>query len=224
MIKLCTTFNLYILCHNSSNQQGGNMKFPHEAVNANDPIFIPAADPAKVAAELIIKTIGEDIDREGLLRTPQRFSKAIKEICSGYQSTAKDVVGEGVFSAEGKGLVSVKEVEYFSLCEHHMLPFWGRASVAYYPQDLIVGLSKIPRIVDVFSRRLQVQERLTREIAESLHELINARAVAVKLSGSHMCMMMRGVRKTGSDTTTEFAIGLDNLTEEERRRIWKAVE
>jgi GTP cyclohydrolase I len=200
------------------------MKFPREALDISDPIFRPAVDHAQVAAELLLSSIGEDLSREGLRRTPQRYAKAMQEICSGYRLTPRDVVGEGVFSAEGRGLVSVREIEYFSLCEHHMLPFWGRASVAYYPQDLIIGLSKIPRLVELFSRRLQVQERLTREIAEGLQELIGARAVAVRVRGEHMCMMMRGVRKTGSETATEFAVGLENLSEEERSRLWKSIE
>ena len=181
-------------------------------------------DEAKLAGELILKSVGENLDREGLLRTPQRFSKAMKEICSGYNLTVADVVGEGVFAAEGQGLVSVRDVDFFSLCEHHMLPFWGKASIAYYPNDKIVGLSKIPRIVDVFSKRLQVQERLTKEIAEGLYKLIQAKAVVVRVSGAHMCMMMRGVKKTGSETVTEFCLGLENLSENERTRLFKSID
>jgi GTP cyclohydrolase IA len=181
-------------------------------------------DHASVAGELILKAVGEDSGREGLQRTPQRFANAMREICSGYQITVADVVGEGVFAAEGKGLVSVSDVEYFSLCEHHMLPFWGTASVAYYPDKSIVGLSKIPRIVEVFSRRLQVQERLTKEIATGLFSCIQPRAVAVKLKGCHMCMMMRGVKKTGSETITEFSIGLENLAAGEVERLWKTLD
>ena len=182
------------------------------------------ADPVRLAGELILKSVGEDIEREGLLRTPERFSKAIKEICSGYEITPKEAVGEGIFPGEGQGLVSVKDVEFYSMCEHHMLPFWGRVNVAYFPRKKIIGLSKIPRLVDVFARRLQVQERLTAQIATSLHELIDSRAVMVKVTGCHMCMMMRGVKKTGSETITEFSVGLDHLSEDEKNRLWKSID
>src|SRR4051812_36822916 len=120
-----------------------------------------AADDVKClassAAELILTSVGEDLDREGLERTPARFAKALREITSGYAITLKDAVGEGAFAAEGKGLVSVKNVEFYSMCEHHMLPFFGKVSVAYYPGEKILGLSKIPRIIEMFSRRFQVQ-------------------------------------------------------------------
>jgi GTP cyclohydrolase IA len=200
------------------------MKFD-SGIDLNNSVFtnLPA-DSARLAGELILRSVGEDINREGLLRTPHRFAKAIKEICSGYTMTAADAVGEGVFEGEGNGLVSVRDIDFFSLCEHHMLPFWGKVQVAYYPSKKILGLSKIPRLVDVFSKRLQVQERLTREIAEALTEVIAPRAVIVRITGEHMCMMMRGVKKTGSATTTEFSLGLDNLYPEEKARLWKAVE
>ncbi|MFZ4715293.1 MAG: GTP cyclohydrolase I FolE [Bacteriovoracaceae bacterium] len=189
----------------------------------NDSLGAPI-DAAKLAGELILRSVGEDLKREGLLRTPQRFSKAIKEVCSGYMLTPADAVGEGIFPGEGKGLVSIRDIEFFSLCEHHMLPFWGTVSVAYFPNDKIVGLSKIPRLVDVFAKRLQVQERLTQQVADSLFQLINARAVLVKVTGSHMCMMMRGVKKNNSETVTEFSIGLDNLTNDEKARFWKSID
>lgn len=181
-------------------------------------------DMAVQAAELILSVAGEDLTREGLTRTPERFAKALKELTSGMQLSPAEAAGEGVFEAEGQGLVSVRDVEYFSLCEHHMLPFWGTANVAYYPKAKIVGLSKIPRIVDVFARRLQVQERLTRQIAEGLFDLIDARAVAVRVKGCHMCMMMRGVKKSGSETVTEFSLGLESLSADERIRLWKSID
>jgi GTP cyclohydrolase I len=189
--------------------------------------FIPAGkmpevslDMTETAAELILRSAGEDLTREGLLRTPQRFSKAMRELCSGYGLSLADAVGEGVFDAEGKGLVSVKCVEFYSLCEHHMLPFFGSASVAYYPGTKILGLSKVPRIVDLFSRRFQVQERLTREIAEAIQESISPRAVVVRMTGTHLCMVMRGVKKQDSETTTEFVLGLENLSELEKSRLF----
>lgn len=188
--------------------------------------FVPAKDASsalQAAAELILKSVGEKLGREGIERTPQRFAKAMQEICSGYQLTASDAVGEGIFPGEG-GLVSVRDIEFFSLCEHHMLPFWGRINVAYLPAEKILGLSKIPRLVEVFAKRLQVQERLTREIAEGIVETVAPKAVVVRATGSHLCMMMRGVRKTGSETITEFSIGLDTLPPEQAARLWKSVE
>lgn len=203
------------------------MKFPHEALDLNDKsLFLPHHDPIEslyTAAELILKAVGEDTEREGLKRTPQRFAKAYSEICSGYSLTAQDAVGEGVFKGEGD-LVSVRDIDFFSLCEHHMLPFWGQVSVAYIPEEKILGLSKIPRLVEVFAKRLQVQERLTQEIANGIFEVIKPKAVAVRVKGSHMCMMMRGVKKTGSQTFTEYSIGLENLSPDKAQRIWKSIE
>ncbi len=200
----------------------GTPKFP------NRPGTPLAAEEVKClassAAELILTSVGEDLKREGLERTPARFAKALKEICSGYAITLQEAVGEGAFAAEGKGLVSVKNVEFYSMCEHHMLPFFGKVSVAYYPAEKILGLSKIPRIIEMFARRFQVQERLTRQIGEAIGEAIAPRAVVVRMSGSHMCMMMRGVEKQGSDTTTEFSIGVESLTETEKVRLFSSLE
>jgi GTP cyclohydrolase I len=201
------------------------LKNSDRGLDLNQAIFNPTQmDYAKMAGELILKSVGENPQREGLLNTPQRFSKAIHEVCSGYLMTPADAVGEGIFPGEGTGLISIKDIDFFSLCEHHMLPFWGRASVAYYPSDKIIGLSKIPRLVDVFAKRLQVQERLTDQICSGLMELIGARAVLVKVSGSHMCMMMRGVKKNGSETITESSRGLENLTPDEKLRLWKSID
>lgn len=175
------------------------------------------------AAELILESIGEDLNREGLIRTPERFAKAIQELCSGYQITKEEAIGAGVFAAEGSGLVSVKNIEFHSLCEHHLLPFFGNVSVAYYPDKKILGLSKIPRVVEMFARRLQVQERLTREIAETIQSAIGARAVVVRVSGEHLCMKMRGVEKQSSETTTEVTLGLENLTEDQKQRLFASL-
>ena len=190
---------------------------------------IPAAGAqslsmTEMAGTLILRDAGEDLGREGILRTPARFAKAMDHLTSGYTQTVEEVVGEGVFEAEGPGLVSVRNVEFYSLCEHHMLPFWGTASVAYYPKKKIVGLSKIPRIVDLFSRRFQVQERLTREVAHALVSVVDPRAVAVRVKACHLCMMMRGVEKQNSDTVTEFSVGLESLTEHETQRLWSSLE
>lgn len=182
------------------------------------------SDEVTMAGELILKAVGEDLTREGLQKTPERFAKAIKEICSGYEITPEIAVGQGIFPSEGQGLVSVKDIEFYSMCEHHMLPFWGHVNVAYFPRNKIIGLSKIPRLVEVYARRLQVQERLTNQVADALYRLIDARAVFVKVSGCHMCMMMRGVKKSGSETITEYSLGLENLSSDEKNRLWNSID
>lgn len=179
--------------------------------------------PLENAAGLLLRGSGDDPEREGLQRTPARFAKAFDYLCSGYHQTAAGVVGEGVFSAEGRGLVTVRDVEFYSLCEHHVLPFWGSVTVAYYPGERILGLSKIPRLVDVFARRLQVQERITEQVADALVELVAPRAVAVRVAARHLCMMMRGVEKQGSETVTETFRGLESLSELEKTRLLAAL-
>lgn len=176
--------------------------------------------PAELAAELILKSVGEDLGRNGLRRTPERFAKAMREVCVGYTMSLAEVVGKGVFPTEDQGLVSVKNVEFYSMCEHHMLPFYGKVSVAYYPDQSILGLSKVPRIVEMFARRFQVQERLTLQILQALQETLAPRAVVVKVTGSHLCMMMRGVEKLASETTTESASGLESLSDTEKSRLF----
>ncbi|MEI8025926.1 MAG: GTP cyclohydrolase I FolE [Pseudomonadota bacterium] len=175
-------------------------------------------------AESIFLEIGEDPKREGLLKTPERFYKAIQHLTSGYGKTASEVIGEGIFNSESSGLVCVKDIEFYSLCEHHMLPFWGKASIAYYPNQKILGLSKLARIVDLFSKRLQVQERFTKEVAETVYSLVDARAAAVVVEAQHMCMMMRGVQKQSSMTRTEFSLGVESISALELERIWKQFE
>lgn len=180
---------------------------------------------ATYAGQLIIASAPkEDPNRVGLKKTPERFSKAFKHLLSGYTQTTEQVVGTGVFPAESRGVVSVNDVEFYSLCEHHMLPFWGKASVAYYPSDKIVGLSKIPRIVDMFARRLQVQEHLTQQVADAMNQLLKPRAIAVRVTGQHLCMMMRGVEKQNSFTVSETSIGIDRLTNLEQQRLFAALE
>ncbi len=178
-----------------------------------------------IAGQLIIGSAqSENPKRDGLLRTPERFGKAMGFLLSGYESSPADVVGEGIFKAESSGVVSVNKIEFYSLCEHHMLPFWGEVSVAYYPTSKIIGLSKIPRLVDLFSRRLQVQEHLTHQVAQALHSLLQPRAVVVRISGKHLCMMMRGVEKQMSSTVSESHIGIDKLTNLEQQRLFAALE
>lgn len=175
-------------------------------------------------AKVLFQQIGEDPNREGLQRTPERFAKALMELTVGYQKTGREVIGEGVFESESNGPVSVQGIEFFSLCEHHILPFWGKASVAYLPGEKILGLSKIARVVDVFAKRLQVQERLTTEIGECLKDTIQPRAVLVTIEAQHMCMMMRGVGKIGGMTKTEFLWKSDEVSEVEMNRLIAQLE
>ncbi|HSG78175.1 MAG TPA: GTP cyclohydrolase I FolE [Acidimicrobiia bacterium] len=155
-----------------------------------------------------LELLGEDPDREGLQRTPLRVAKAMDFLTSGYTTTLDDVVNNAIFDAEGaEEMVIVKDIEYYSLCEHHMLPFFGNAAVAYLPNSKIIGLSKVARIVDLFGRRLQVQERLTNQIADAMIEVLDPHGVAVVLEGSHFCMMMRGVQKQGSAMVTSAMRG-----------------
>ncbi len=151
--------------------------------------------------------LGEDPRREGLTRTPLRVAKAMDFLTSGYGVTAEEVVKGALFEDNCKEMVLVKDIEFYSLCEHHVLPFFGRAHVAYLPNGKIIGLSKIARIVDVFARRLQVQERMTNQIADALMEIMNAHGVAVVTEASHFCMMMRGVQKQNSSTITSAMRG-----------------
>jgi GTP cyclohydrolase I len=152
--------------------------------------------------------LGEDAEREGLTDTPKRVAKSLRWLTQGYRSCVEDMVGQGVFSDDGhRNMVMVRDIELYSLCEHHMLPFFGKAHVAYIPNGKIVGLSKIPRIVDVFARRLQVQERLTDQIANAIDEVLKPSGVGVVIEASHLCMMMRGVEKQNSKTITSALRG-----------------
>ena len=154
-----------------------------------------------------LELLGEDPGREGLDRTPARVAKALRFLTGGYATSAEEVVGQGVFREEYDNMVMVRDIELYSMCEHHMLPFFGKAHVAYIPNGKIVGLSKIPRIVDVYARRLQVQERLTEQIAEGLCRVLNPSGVGVVIEAYHLCMMMRGVEKQNSKTITSALRG-----------------
>ena len=156
----------------------------------------------------IISDIGEDPEREGLQKTPERVAKALQYLTHGYDLDPKKILESALFHEEYSEMVIVKDIEVYSLCEHHMLPFFGKAHVAYIPDGTIVGLSKIPRVVDAFSRRLQVQERLTIEIRDCIQETLNPKGVAVVIECSHMCMQMRGVQKQNSVTTSSAFTGI----------------
>lgn len=156
----------------------------------------------------VIENIGEDPTREGLLKTPERAAKAIQFLIQGYDQNPEDILKSAMFSEKYDEMVIVKDIEFYSLCEHHMLPFFGKCHIAYIPNGHIVGLSKFPRMVDAFSRRLQVQERLTDQIRDCLHETLNPQGVAVCIEAQHLCMQMRGVQKQNSITTTSAFSGV----------------
>ena len=156
----------------------------------------------------ILKEIGEKPEREGLLKTPERVAKSMGFLTNGYQQEPAEILKSAMFSEDYSQMVLVKDIEIYSLCEHHMLPFFGKAHIAYIPNGHIVGLSKIPRIVDVFSRRLQVQERLTDEVKDCLQETLDQKGVAVVIEAQHLCMQMRGVQKQHSSTTTSAFSGI----------------
>jgi GTP cyclohydrolase I len=166
----------------------------------------------------MLDLLGEDPDRDGLLKTPERVEKAMRFLTAGYSQSIAEVVNDALFDVEYDEIVIVRDIEFFSMCEHHILPFFGKMHVAYIPTTKVIGLSKIPRIVDVFARRLQVQERLTQQVAQCLMEVLSPKGVAVVCEARHFCMMMRGVEKQHSGTVTSAMLGAfreDRATREE---------
>jgi len=155
----------------------------------------------------VLKMLGENPTREGLARTPERYEKALRFLTSGYTTSLEEIVNNAVFTVKCDEMVIVKDIEFFSMCEHHLLPFFGKVHVAYLPKDKVLGLSKIPRIVNMFARRLQLQERMTQQIAEAVESVISPRGVAVLVEARHFCMMMRGVEKQHSGTVTSNMLG-----------------
>ncbi|MGE5569619.1 MAG: GTP cyclohydrolase I FolE [Rhodospirillales bacterium] len=155
----------------------------------------------------VLRELGENPEREGLLKTPDRVEKALRYLTSGYKKDLKQIINGAMFTVKYDEMVIVKDIEFFSLCEHHLLPFFGKIHVAYLPKDKVVGLSKIPRIVDMFARRLQIQERLTQEIAQSLQDVLDPLGVGVVCEARHFCMMMRGVEKQHSGAVTSAMLG-----------------
>jgi GTP cyclohydrolase I len=162
-----------------------------------------------IAAQMrpVLEMLGEDPSREGLLKTPERFEKAMRFITSGYRTNLDEIVNDALFTVKCDEMVVVRDIEFFSTCEHHLLPFFGKMHVAYLPKDKVIGLSKIPRIVDMFARRLQLQERLTDQVAQAIAEVISPRGVGVLCEAQHFCMMMRGVQKQHSGAITSTMLG-----------------
>ena len=166
----------------------------------------------------LIKALGEDPNRDGLKRTPRRMEQSLQFLTSGYQADLKKIINGALFDVKYNEMVIVKDIDFYSLCEHHLLPFYGKCHVAYIPNGRVVGLSKIPRMVDAFARRLQVQERMTTQIAETLMDILNPQGVAVVSEARHLCMMMRGVQKQNTVVTTSAVLGVfheDRATREE---------
>lgn len=171
----------------------------------------------------ILESVGENPNREGLLKTPNRVFKAFQFLTKGYNENIKDVLNDALFQSSNNEMVLVRDIEFYSLCEHHLLPFFGRVHVAYIPDQKVVGLSKIPRLVEVFARRLQIQEQLTEQIADALMENVNAKGVGVVIEARHMCVEMRGVQKVNSTTSTSALRGLFLKNEKTRKEFFELI-
>jgi GTP cyclohydrolase I len=170
--------------------------------------LVPSSVEFQTLVRRMLEALGEDPGREGLLKTPERVEKSLKWLTRGYEQSVADAVGDAVFEEPHNSMILVRDIDFYSLCEHHMLPFFGRAHVAYIPDGRIVGLSKLPRIVDIFARRLQVQERLTDQIADAIQEVLVPHGVGVLVEATHLCMAMRGVEKQNSRTVTSAVRGI----------------
>lgn len=181
-------------------------------------------DSLKVNFEDVLNQLGEDVSREGLEKTPERVAKSMQFLTQGYKQSPDDIMEQAIFHEEYSEMVIVKSIELYSLCEHHMLPFFGKAHVAYIPDGKIVGLSKIPRVVDAYSRRLQVQERLTIQIRDCIQRTLTPKGVAVVVEASHMCMQMRGVQKQNSSTTTSAFTGIFMSNDSTRKEFINLVQ
>ncbi len=186
-------------------------------------LTLKEASLSQIYAEILLR-VGEDPARDGLVNTPQRMEKSIHFLTRGYRQTVAEAINGALFDVDYDEMVIVRDIEFYSQCEHHLLPFFGRAHVAYLPQGKVIGLSKIPRIVDVFARRLQVQERLTRQVAEAIEAAVRPQGVAVTIEAQHLCMMMRGVEKQSSKTVTSAMLGVFKTQVQTRNEYLSLIE
>ena len=177
----------------------------------------------ELAAKMILEAIGEDINRDGLKKTPLRVAKSFEYICSGYFKDPKEILNEALFDSTNNEMVIVRNIEFYSMCEHHILPFFGRVNVAYIPDKKVVGLSKIPRMVNIFARRLQIQEQLTEQIADVIMEVVKPKGVGVVIHARHMCMEMRGVEKINSTTVSSALRGLFKSDQRTRSEFYNII-
>jgi GTP cyclohydrolase IA len=180
-------------------------------------------DPLARDVEEMVRLLGEDPEREGLLHTPERVADSLRFLTSGYQMSVEEIVNGAVFAEPYEEMVLVKDIELYSVCEHHLLPFFGKAHVAYLPKGRILGLSKVARLVDMFARRLQVQERLTTQVAEAIDDVLRPYGVAVVIEAAHLCMMMRGIQKQNSQTLTSCMLGSFRSDEKSRAEFLELI-
>lgn len=176
-----------------------------------------------IVKNLLLK-IGENPNREGLIKTPERVAKAYEFLCSGYSQDPKAVLNEAIFNTDNSEMVLVKDIDFYSLCEHHLLPFFGQVHIAYIPNGKVVGLSKLPRLVEVFARRLQIQEQLCEQISTALYETLKPKGVAVTIEAAHMCMQMRGIQKVNSKTITSSLKGIFLSDERTRKEFYSLIK
>lgn len=200
------------------------MKDKHKIISLNPSEDVVVQDNLHSVVESVLQELGEDTHREGLKRTPQRVARALRFLTQGYRQNVDDIVNGALFTEDNDEMVTMKNIEIYSLCEHHLLPFFGKCHVAYLPKRQIIGISKIARVVDVFARRLQVQERLTKQIAETMQRILDPKGVAVIIEAEHLCMQMRGVQKQNSSVVTSAMMGAFRTRQETREEFMNLIK
>jgi len=216
MLDLTNELSAVTIHNNGYHQTNGNGHAPVQELTGKEAI--------ETAVRMILSSVGEDPERQGLLGTPDRIARMYDEVLGGYAVDLDKLVNNALFDVEYDEMIVVKDIEFFSMCEHHMLPFFGRAHVAYIPSDQVIGLSKIPRIVEMFARRLQVQERMTRQIADTINDILKPQGVAVVVEGAHMCSMMRGVKKEQAKMITSAMLGSFKENDKTRNEFMNHLE